>query len=67
LLAYLILNNSRAKINQIDWIKDIKSSIYFINNKFKTTLLSIHNDEIFINGEVECFTELSHLEQFVIR
>jgi hypothetical protein len=54
LLAYLILNNSRAKINQIDWIKDIKSSIYFINHKFKTTLLSIHNDEIFINGEVDC-------------
>jgi hypothetical protein len=51
LLAYLILNNSRAKINQIDWIKDIKSSIYFINHKFKTKLLSIHNSEIFINGE----------------
>jgi len=54
LLAYLILNNSKVKIDHIDWIKDIKSAVYFINRKFKTTLLSIHNDEIIINSKVYC-------------
>ncbi len=60
MLAYLILNKGRAKVDEIYWIKDIKRAIYFINRKFKTTLLSIHEDEVKINGEFE-----SDIEKFL--
>jgi len=72
MLAYLIMNNGKAKIEELFWVKDIKSSIYFINKKFKTTLLSIHNNEVILNAEIECdinkfikFSKISKLRTLI--
>jgi hypothetical protein len=60
LLAYLVLNEGKARIDMLYWIKNVKHAVYFINKKFKTQLLSVHNQEVRINGEFE-----SDIEKFI--